>query len=42
MNNLKLFDKYEKINQIYTYPYGEIFRVHKKQTGNYVAIQKID
>ena len=42
MSNLKLLDKYEKINQIYSWPYGEIFRAKNKLTGNYVAIQKID
>ena len=42
MSNLKSLDKYEKINQIYSWPYGEIFRAKNKLTGNYVAIQKID
>ena len=42
MSNLKLLDKYEKINQIYTWSYGEIFKAKNNQTGNYVAIQRID
>ena len=42
MNNLILLDKYEKINQIYTWSYGEIFKAKNNQTGNYVAIQRID